>query len=146
MFYTRHLLRLTPQQTAFTPKQLFHQTPFTPRALCTSTLLHQATLTPEAFYTKQLLCQAPFTPNTFYTRNHLNQATFTPSSFYTRNLLHKAPFRSLLPLLLQVTFASPTIGICLFHIYAFQYLSVLPNVVKETTVTMALNIRKKNGA
>ena len=43
-------------------------------------------------------------------------------------------------LLLQVTFASPTICTCLFHIFG---LSMLPNVVKETAVTMALNIQKK---
>ena len=42
---------------------------------------------------------------------------------------------NLLPLLLQVTFASPTICNCLFHIFG---LSMLPNVVKETAVTMAL--------
>ena len=45
---------------------------------------------------------------------------------------------NLLPLLLQVTLASPTICTCLFHIFG---LSMLPNVVKETAVTMALNIR-----
>ena len=49
----------------------------------------------------------------------------------------------MLPLLLQVTFASPTICNCLFHIFG---LSMLPNVVKETAVTMALNIGKKNAS
>ena len=39
------------------------------------------------------------------------------------------------PLLLQVTFACPTICNCLFHIFG---LSLLPNVVKETAMTMAL--------
>ena len=40
-----------------------------------------------------------------------------------------------------MTFASPTICKCrLFHIFG---LSMLPNVVKETAVTMALNIQKK---
>ena len=47
---------------------------------------------------------------------------------------------NLLPLLLQVTFVSPTICNCLFHIFG---LSMLSNVVQETVVTMALNIRKK---
>ena len=47
---------------------------------------------------------------------------------------------NLMPLLLQVTFASPTICNCLFHIFG---LSMLPNVVKETAVTMALTIEKK---
>ena len=47
---------------------------------------------------------------------------------------------NLLPLLLQVTFASPTIWNCLIHIFG---LSMLSNVVKETAVTMALNIGKK---
>ena len=47
---------------------------------------------------------------------------------------------NLSPLLLQVTFASPTIWNCLFHIFG---LSMLSNVVKETAVTMALNIGKK---
>ena len=46
----------------------------------------------------------------------------------------------MLPLLLQVTFASPTICNCLFHIFG---LSMLSNAVKETAVTMALNIGKK---
>ena len=46
---------------------------------------------------------------------------------------------NLLPLLLQVTFASPTICNCVFHIFG---LSMLSNVVKETAVTMALYIRK----
>ena len=50
---------------------------------------------------------------------------------------------NLLPLLLQVTFVSPTICNCLFHIFG---LSMLSNVVQETVVTMALNIRKKNTA
>ena len=36
---------------------------------------------------------------------------------------------NLLPLLMQVTFSSPTIWNCLFHIFG---LSMLPNVVKET--------------
>ena len=39
------------------------------------------------------------------------------------------------PLLLQVTFACPIICNCLFHIFG---LSLLPNVVKETAMTMAL--------
>ena len=39
-----------------------------------------------------------------------------------------------------MTFASPTICNCLFHIFG---LSMLPNVVKDTAVTMALNIREK---
>ena len=47
---------------------------------------------------------------------------------------------NLLPLLLQVTFASPTICNCLFHIFG---LSVLPNGVKETAVPMALTFEKK---
>ena len=47
---------------------------------------------------------------------------------------------NLLPLLLQMTFESPTICNCLFHIFG---LSMLPNVVKETAVTIALNIREK---
>ena len=47
---------------------------------------------------------------------------------------------NLLPLLLQATFASPSICNCLFHIFG---LSMLSNVVKETAVTMALNIQKK---
>ena len=47
---------------------------------------------------------------------------------------------NLLLLLLQVTFGSPTICTCLFRIFG---LSMLPNVVKEAAVTMALNIRKK---
>ena len=47
---------------------------------------------------------------------------------------------NLLPLLLQVTFASPTICNCVFHIFG---LSMLPNVVKETAVTLALDIGKK---
>ena len=47
---------------------------------------------------------------------------------------------NLLPLLLQVTFASLTICNCLFHIFG---LSMLPNVVKETAVTMALTFEKK---
>jgi len=41
---------------------------------------------------------------------------------------------------LQVTFASPTICNCLFHIFG---LSTLPNVVKETALAMALNIGEK---
>ena len=49
---------------------------------------------------------------------------------------------NLLPLLLQVTFVSPTVCNCLFHIFG---LSMLPNAVKETAVTMALNIGKKRG-
>ena len=49
---------------------------------------------------------------------------------------------NLLPLLLQMTFESPTICNCLFHIFG---LSMLPNVVKETAVTIALNIGKKHG-
>ena len=48
-----------------------------------------------------------------------------------------------MPLLLQMTFVSPTICNCLFHIFG---LSMLPNVVKETVVTMALHIREKNMA
>ena len=48
---------------------------------------------------------------------------------------------NLLPLLLQVIFVSPTICNCLFHIFG---LSMLSNVVKETAVTMDLNIREKN--
>ena len=39
-----------------------------------------------------------------------------------------------------MTFASPTICNCLFHIFG---LSMLPNVVKETAVTMALTCEKK---
>ena len=53
---------------------------------------------------------------------------------------------NLLPLLLQVTFASPTICNCLFHIFG---LSMLPNVAKETAVTCrdnGLNIRKNTFA
>ena len=50
---------------------------------------------------------------------------------------------NLLPLLLQMTFASTTICNCLFHIFG---LSMLPNVVKETAVTMALTFEKKNTA
>jgi len=46
---------------------------------------------------------------------------------------------NLLPLLLQVTFASPTICNCLFHIFG---LSMLSNVVKETAVT---TLEKKHG-
>ena len=46
---------------------------------------------------------------------------------------------NLLPLLLQVTFVSPTVCNCLFHIFG---LSMFPNAVKETAVTMALNIGK----
>ena len=46
-----------------------------------------------------------------------------------------------MPLLLQVTFASPTICNCLFHMFGLSILSL--NVVKETAVTMALNIREK---
>ena len=46
----------------------------------------------------------------------------------------------MLPLLLQVTFATPTICNCLFHIFG---LSMLPTEAKEIAVTMALNIRKK---
>ena len=46
-----------------------------------------------------------------------------------------------MPLLLQVTFASPTICNCLFHIVGLS--PCYQNVVKETAVTMALNIRKK---
>ena len=46
---------------------------------------------------------------------------------------------NLLPLLLQVTFASPTICNCLFHSFG---LSMLPDVVKETAVTMALTFEK----
>ena len=49
---------------------------------------------------------------------------------------------NLSPLLMQVTFSSPTICNCLFHIVC---LSMLPNAVKETAVTMALNIGKKHG-
>ena len=49
----------------------------------------------------------------------------------------------MLPLLLQMTFACPTICNCLFHIFG---LSMLSNAVKETGVTMALNIGKKNTA
>ena len=49
----------------------------------------------------------------------------------------------LLPLLLQVTFANPTICNCLFHMFG---LSTLPNVVKETALAMALNIGEKNAA
>ena len=45
-----------------------------------------------------------------------------------------------MPPFLQVTLASPTICNCLFHIFG---LSMLSNDVKETAVTMALNIRKK---
>ena len=44
---------------------------------------------------------------------------------------------------MQVTFSSPTICNCVVHIFG---LSMLPNVVQETTVTMALNIREKNAA
>ena len=47
---------------------------------------------------------------------------------------------NLLPLPLQLTLVSPTICNCLFHMFG---LSMLPNVVKETAVTMALNIQKK---
>ena len=48
---------------------------------------------------------------------------------------------NLLPLLLQVTLASPTICNCrLFHIFG---LSMLPSVVNKTAVTRALNIGKK---
>ena len=47
---------------------------------------------------------------------------------------------NLLPLLMQMTFASPTICNCLFHIFG---LSMLPNVIKETAVTMALTFEKK---
>ena len=47
---------------------------------------------------------------------------------------------NLLPLLLQMTFESPTNCNCLFHIFG---LSMMPNVVKETAVRMALNIREK---
>ena len=50
---------------------------------------------------------------------------------------------NLLPLLLQATFASPSICNCLFHIFG---LSMLSNVVKETAVTMALDIEKTNTA
>ena len=46
---------------------------------------------------------------------------------------------NLLPLLLQVTFACPTIWNCLFHIFGF---SLLPKVVKETAMTMALTFEK----
>ena len=46
---------------------------------------------------------------------------------------------NLLPLLLQVTFASPTICNCLFHIFG---LSMLPMFVKETAVPMALTFEK----
>ena len=45
-----------------------------------------------------------------------------------------------MPLLLQVTFASPTIFNCLFHMFG---LSMLSNVVKETAMTMALTFEKK---
>ena len=50
---------------------------------------------------------------------------------------------NLLPLLLQMTFESPTICNCLFHIFG---LSMLPNVVKETAVTIALNIRENTAS
>ena len=49
---------------------------------------------------------------------------------------------NLLPLLFQVTFASPTICTCLFDIFG---LSMLPNVVNKTALTRALNIGKKQG-
>ena len=42
---------------------------------------------------------------------------------------------------MQVTFSSPTICNCVFHIFG---LSLLPNVVKETAVAMAINIQKKH--
>ena len=51
--------------------------------------------------------------------------------------------RNLLPLLLQVTFASPTICNCLFHMFGFL---MLPNVVKETAVPMALTFEITNTA
>ena len=49
---------------------------------------------------------------------------------------------NLLPLLLQATFASPSICTCRFHMFG---LSMLSNVVNKTAVTMALNIGKKHG-
>ena len=50
---------------------------------------------------------------------------------------------NLLPLLLQVTFESPTICNCLFHIFGF---SLLPNVVKETALTIALTFKKNTAS
>ena len=47
---------------------------------------------------------------------------------------------NLLPLLLQMTCVSPTSCNCLFHIFG---LSMLPNFVKETAVTMALEHSRK---
>ena len=44
---------------------------------------------------------------------------------------------------MPVIFSSLTTCNCLFHIFG---LSMLPNVVKDTAVTMALNIGKKNTA
>ena len=49
----------------------------------------------------------------------------------------------MLPLLLQVTFESPTICNCLFHIFGF---SLLPNVVKETALTIALTFKKNTAS
>ena len=47
---------------------------------------------------------------------------------------------NLLPPLLQVSFACPTICNCLLHIFG---LAMLPNFVFQPAVTMALNIREK---
>ena len=59
---------------------------------------------------------------------------------YSKEGLWGSKDGNLLPLLLQVTFASLTICNCLLHIFGFP---MLPNVVKETAVTMALTFEKK---
>ena len=92
MFYTRHLLRLTPQQTAFTPKQIFHQTPFTPHTIYTTRPLHQQTFTPGNFYTRSFSHQTTFTPGTLYTKHLLHQKPLKPSNIYNKQLLHQEPF------------------------------------------------------
>ena len=51
--------------------------------------------------------------------------------------------RNLLPLLLQVTSASPTICNCLFHNFGLPMISMLPNCCQRNSRPNGLNIRKR---